>query len=137
MKQRGRSGQSTAEYAILIAIVVAGMVGMQVYVKRGLQARYKVASDRLTAGTATEQIGDRPFLHTVDQYEPYYANQDVGTQQDRTESDQFTGDGTITRTIAQGQDVTKRGSYGGGTGTREQSTRQERGDDTAWQHPQE
>lgn len=32
-------GQSTAEYAILIGVVVAAAVGMQTYVKRGVQAR--------------------------------------------------------------------------------------------------
>lgn len=32
-------GQSTAEYAILIGVVVAAAVGMQTYIKRGVQAR--------------------------------------------------------------------------------------------------
>jgi Flp pilus assembly pilin Flp len=34
-----RKGQNTAEYAILIALIIAAAIGMQTYVKRGLQAR--------------------------------------------------------------------------------------------------
>jgi len=37
--------QSTAEYAIVIALVIAAAVGMQIYVKRGLQAKVKDAVD--------------------------------------------------------------------------------------------
>jgi Flp pilus assembly pilin Flp len=42
---RKNNGQGTAEYAILVALVVAAIVGMQTYVKRGLQGRYKDAGD--------------------------------------------------------------------------------------------
>ncbi len=40
-----RNGQSTLEYAILIAVVVGGLIGMQTYVKRGLQGRLRDAAD--------------------------------------------------------------------------------------------
>jgi Flp pilus assembly pilin Flp len=51
-----KRGQSTAEYAVLIALVVAAVVGMQTYVKRGLQARMKDAGDDyITALGATKQ----------------------------------------------------------------------------------
>lgn len=33
------------EYAILIAVVIGALIGMQTYVKRGLQGRLKAASD--------------------------------------------------------------------------------------------
>lgn len=36
-----KKAQSTAEYAILIGLVIAAVVGMQTYVKRGLQARVR------------------------------------------------------------------------------------------------
>lgn len=42
---RDRRGQNTAEYAILIGLVVAAAIGMQTYVKRGLQAKAKDAGD--------------------------------------------------------------------------------------------
>lgn len=38
-------GQSTAEYAIVIALVVGALVVMQVYVKRGVQGRFKDTTD--------------------------------------------------------------------------------------------
>lgn len=40
-----RKGQSTVEYALIIAIVVAGLLAMQFYVKRGYSGRLKSASD--------------------------------------------------------------------------------------------
>jgi hypothetical protein len=66
---RKSRAQSTAEYAILIGLVIAAAVAMQVYVKRGLQARIHDASRVLVTQT--------PELDTTDanlQYEPYYLN---------------------------------------------------------------
>ena len=40
-----RKGQSTVEYALIIAIVVAGLLAMQFYVKRGYSGRLKSAAD--------------------------------------------------------------------------------------------
>ncbi len=43
--QRRKKGQSTLEYAILIIIVLAALLSIQVYVKRGIQGRFKSAAD--------------------------------------------------------------------------------------------
>jgi len=40
-------GQAIVEYAILIGIVTAAIVGMQVYAKRGIQAGIKLAADQV------------------------------------------------------------------------------------------
>ncbi len=40
-----RKGQSTVEYALVIAIVVAGLLAMQFYVKRGYSGRLKSSAD--------------------------------------------------------------------------------------------
>jgi len=40
-----KKGQSTLEYAVIIAVVVAALIAMQTYVKRGLQGRLRQASD--------------------------------------------------------------------------------------------
>lgn len=60
-----RRGQNTAEYAILIGLVVAAAIAMQTYVKRGLQGRLKDGVDELVEQTA--------------QYEPYYLGSDFQT----------------------------------------------------------
>lgn len=40
-----RKGQSTLEYALIIAVIVGGLLLMQYYVKRGYAGRLKSASD--------------------------------------------------------------------------------------------
>ena len=40
-----RKGQSTLEYALIIAVIVAGLLLMQHYIKRGFSGRLKAASD--------------------------------------------------------------------------------------------
>lgn len=45
-----KRAQSTLEYAILIAVVVGALIGMQTYVKRGLQNRLKLAADDIGQG---------------------------------------------------------------------------------------
>jgi len=57
---RRRSGQSVLEYTLLIAIVVAALLIMQVFVKRGFQGNLKESADKMGdqfsgGGTATEQ----------------------------------------------------------------------------------
>ncbi|MBU3934108.1 MAG: hypothetical protein KKH11_05535 [Candidatus Omnitrophica bacterium] len=60
-----KKAQNTAEYAILIGLIVAAAVAMQTYVKRGLQGRLKDGVDELAEKTA--------------QYEPYYLSSDFQT----------------------------------------------------------
>ena len=41
------AGQSTLEYAVLIAVVAAAAIGMQIYVKRGIQGRLRQSADQV------------------------------------------------------------------------------------------
>ena len=41
---KNRKAQNTAEYALLIALVVAGVIAMQTYAQRALQARIRDAA---------------------------------------------------------------------------------------------
>jgi len=42
-----RRAQSTLEYALIVAVVVGGLIAMQVYVKRGLQGKIKESADQI------------------------------------------------------------------------------------------
>jgi hypothetical protein len=55
---RNAHGQHLSEYVLLIATVASVVLGMQTYVRRGLQARFRDASES----------SGRP----APQYEPYY-----------------------------------------------------------------
>ena len=45
LNKRRQKGQSTLEYAILIIIVIAALISIQVYIKRGIMGRLKQATD--------------------------------------------------------------------------------------------
>lgn len=64
---RKNRAQTTAEYAILIGLVVAAAVAMQTYVKRSLQGGVKYAVDKAGKSGGTGQ------------YEPYYLETDFNT----------------------------------------------------------
>jgi len=63
---KNRKAQNTAEYALLIALVVAGVIAMQTYAQRAMQARIHDASTYMAS--TTNSIGNQT------QYEPYYLN---------------------------------------------------------------
>ena len=66
-----RKGQSTAEYAIVIGLVIAAAVAMQVYVKRGLQAKIKAGTDYTDSDSSSVLAG------SATQYEPYYLQSNI------------------------------------------------------------
>lgn len=73
--------QSTAEYAIVLALVVGAVVAMQIYVKRGLSGRMKDVVDH---GGVVGSVGNGSFDLTAVgvgnmQYEPYYLSQDASS----------------------------------------------------------
>ena len=83
---KNQSGQNTAEYALLIALVVAGIIAMQTYAQRALQARVRDASKYMA--TATNDIGN-----TL-QYESTHTDSDY-TINKETESFEQLGKGTV------------------------------------------
>jgi Flp pilus assembly pilin Flp len=82
-RRLGKKAQTTAEYAILVALVVGAVVTMQVYIKRGLQGRIRDVVDH--AGTSGEIAGSS-FSFSGNQYEPYYTSSNVTTSQDTGET---------------------------------------------------
>ncbi len=76
-RNKNKRGQNTAEYAILIALVVAAVIAMQTYAQRGLHARIRSASRYMR--TQTTALGN-----TL-QYEPYYSDSFYEVTKDSTE----------------------------------------------------
>jgi Flp pilus assembly pilin Flp len=42
-----KAGQSTLEYAVLIVVIIAALIAVQVYLKRGIQGRMRQSSDQI------------------------------------------------------------------------------------------
>ncbi len=77
-----RKGQSTLEYALIIAVVVGGLLLMQHYVRRGYAGRLKSSSD---------EMGE--------QYDPAkYTGNFTVTQHTRTQQDVNLADDKVTET---------------------------------------
>jgi uncharacterized protein (UPF0333 family) len=88
MFRLNRKAQSTLEYAILIFVVVAAILTMNIYLKRGLQGRLRASSD---------DIGE--------QFSPSYTGSNQTTTRD-TESREQIGTNTVVATYGVG--ATKR-----------------------------
>jgi len=72
-----KKAQSTAEYVIVLGLIVAAVVAMQTYVKRGMQGKIKDATDY------TDPAARGVF--TTKQYEPGYVQ---STFQDQRSSEE-------------------------------------------------
>lgn len=81
-----RKGQNTAEYAILISLVVAGIIAMQTYAQRALQGRVQAASTLLSDQGTTDSDDSGWALDSVKQYEPYYLNSAYDIDRNSTEA---------------------------------------------------
>ena len=93
-RRLGKKAQTTAEYAILIALVVGAVVAMQVYVRRGIQGRVRDAVDY--TGT-NGSVGNETFGFGGDQYEPYYLVSDASSGQIATSNEALLTGGGVTR----------------------------------------
>jgi hypothetical protein len=111
--------QTTAEYAILIAIVIGAVVAMQVYFRRGMQGRIKNVVDHtgiVQGGVDVAGLNGSKLKFAQGeegQYEPYYA---AATAQSARKS-------TQTEILAQ------EGKLGRGV---HEETKQERAQKTGW-----
>jgi hypothetical protein len=92
-----KRGQSTAEYAIVIGLVIAAAVAMQVYIKRGVQAKIKGVVD----------YAPDPMF-TTGQYEPDYASSEMDSTRTSSTSIETKAQGEVVRTISDAGEVTQR-----------------------------
>lgn len=63
IRKANNVAQITSEYAILLAVIIAALAGIQIYMKRGVQARVMDAADYPV------NVG----VFSTDQYEPEYS----------------------------------------------------------------
>lgn len=91
-----KKGQTTLEYAVIIAVIVAALLAMQVYFKRGVQGRIRQASDDIGRAYSPQRTATTTTTTTtVSNVE----NRDPITGQVITTNDQSQNVG-ITETIA-------------------------------------
>ena len=96
-----RRGQNTAEYAIVIALVVGAAIAMQTFIKRSLQGGTAYVTDKLSDGK---------------QYEPHYlasryATSTTGTGTDGSYADTETIDETGNVTRSEGKRTVTRSGF--------------------------
>jgi hypothetical protein len=105
-KLNRKRAQTTAEYAILIAVVVGALIGMQIYVRRGLQGRIADTVDT-PAGYSVNVVGGGVGLNALSfnfdgkQYEPYYLQSGQITQ---TTGGKRSQSGSTSNLIVHGED---------------------------------
>ncbi len=75
---KNKKAQNTAEYALLISLVIAGVIAMQTYAQRALQGRVRDAATYLKNQTSD--------LGKTDQYEPYYLKTDYTVRRDDSQT---------------------------------------------------
>ena len=110
--------QSVTEYAILLGVAIAVFAGMQTYVKRGLNARIKKATDASTsAGEGfTIALTGQPELNAsydaLGQYEPYYQYSQSDSYSESV-MQEHTGEGQLQKEIVSDVNVQAAGAIRG------------------------
>lgn len=90
---RRTKAQSTAEYVIVLGLIVAAVIAMQTYVKRGFQGRIKDAVDYTgQSGQSGEAVS-----FTTKQYEPYYLESQFASERSSTDTEELAEGGSVTR----------------------------------------
>ena len=89
---KNKKAQNTAEYAILIALVIGGVVAMQTYAQRALQARIHDVSSFMTTNGSTDAQGCK--IGSSTQYEPYYLHSDYNVVSNSVDYKRM-GDGLV------------------------------------------
>lgn len=109
IKLRGKNGQTIGEFAILMGIIVAATIAMQVYIRRGVQARIKDTYDYVRQVNYTaDSGGDQTFsgMFSTNQYEPTFLESSLKTLQNGTRNVQMKQGGGLMTNIS--QEVTQR-----------------------------
>jgi len=104
--------QSTAEYVIVLGLIVGAVIAMQTYVKRGMQGRIKNAADYVD--NSAEQLTGAEVVPQFEagQYEPYYLKSQFDTERKSYTQEKLNKDLSVNRTLTADETVTqKAGGY--------------------------
>lgn len=84
-KHLGKRGQSTLEYAVLIVVIIAALIAMQVYLKRGIQGRMKESSDQIGEQFSPSVVNRNTFTYanTHEVTDAYGSHTDIINQFER------------------------------------------------------
>lgn len=94
---KNKIAQTTAEYALLISLVVAAVIAMQTYAQRAIQARIR--------GATIYMVQQTNALGSVNQYEAYYASSNYDVDRASTDVSIHTNE---TISVAQNETRTRR-----------------------------
>ena len=93
-----KKAQSTAEYVIILGLVVGAVVAMQTYIKRGLQRRMKLATDFTDDSYARTDCGE-VVNFSGDQYEPYYLSSQFNSTRSSDSWEALKNEGAVERKL--------------------------------------
>lgn len=91
LRYQSRKAQSTAEYVIVLGLIVAAVMAMQTYVKRGFQGKIKDAVDYTDNGGTS-------FSFKTGQYEPDYLSSSFNTNRSSSDTEDTVTGGGMNRT---------------------------------------
>ena len=101
-----KRGQSTAEYLIVLALVLAAVTAMQVFGERALKGKVFGAWNKFTTVGSTGNGAN--YLTAQAQYEPYYMNENTTISQNQYATTNIRVGGAVNRSVI--QTVTRSGS---------------------------
>ncbi|MFH1691007.1 MAG: hypothetical protein ABIC68_00335 [Candidatus Omnitrophota bacterium] len=83
-KMLKKRGQSTLEYAVLIVVIIAALIAMQVYLKRGIQGRMRESSDQIgeqfSPGFTTSNMTTNTYTVSQETSDGYTTTTDITNQ---------------------------------------------------------
>jgi Flp pilus assembly pilin Flp len=94
-KKSWRGGQVLLEYGVILVLVVSAIMAMQLYLQRGLQGRYKAATDRLVREVHRAKGEADLYVH----YDPYYHISDITTEDSSQITSSYSPEGRSTTVI--------------------------------------
>jgi len=97
LNRKRQKGQSTLEYAVLIVIIIAALLAMNVYVKRGLQGRLKSSADDIGDQFSPGTSNYTKCTNTDSSTRDTFGVTGIGQQRSALIADEVTNTATIGR----------------------------------------